>query len=92
MRFKLRPFGNSVGIIFPAFLLKKYNLHIGDDLIGNETDESITLVISQLKKYTLRALVAQSKSQKLTEEDKEWLSIDDIGEEIVWHDSTHRKG
>lgn len=85
MHFKLRSIGNSVGIIFPNSLLKKHNLHIGDNLLGNDTEDSITLtVIKPIKKYNLRDLVAQSQSHELTSEDNTWLSIEDIGDEVVW--------
>lgn len=86
MRSKLREIGNSVGIIIPAHLLKKHNLHIGDDLICNDSDDEIILKIDKPKKYKLRDLVLQSKQQTLSEEDQKWLSLEDIGEEIVWNE------
>ena len=84
MRFKLRPIGNSVGIIFPNSLLKKHNLRIGDDLLAQDAEDSITLSkIKPIKKYNLRELVAQSQKHELTAEDSVWLSIKDIGEEVI---------
>jgi antitoxin component of MazEF toxin-antitoxin module len=85
MRFKLRPVGNSAGIIFPMNWLKKHNLHIGDELIGQDADNSIILTPTNMrKKYKLKDLVAQSVPQELMEEDKKWLDMEDVGEEKVW--------
>jgi putative addiction module antidote len=85
MRFKLRAVGNSVGIILPTLLLRRHNLNVGDDLIASDSDDSIILTRAKpRKKYNLRDLVAQSKSQDLTEEDKTWFALKDIGEEVVW--------
>lgn len=85
MRLKLRAIGNSVGIIFPVTWLKKYNLHIGDNIDGKDNDSSIILTtIKPKKKYLLKDLVAQCSSLDLTVEDNRWLSMDDIGEEKVW--------
>lgn len=83
--FKIRQIGNSFGIIFPNALLKKYNLHIGDNLVGEDTDASIVLTAAKpTKKYKLKDLVAQSEPSKLTDEDKVWLNLEDVGEEVVW--------
>ena len=85
MRLKLRAVGNSVGIIFPLAWLKKYNLHVGDNLEGKDSDNSIILTRSnQKKKYLLKDLVDQCTSVDLTNEDDQWLSMEDVGMEKVW--------
>ncbi len=85
MRFKLRPIGNSIGIILPQSLIKKYHLNIGDDLLVNDTDDSIILTAANSPvKYKLRDLVAKSQQSDLSEEDKEWLNMKDLGEEVIW--------
>ena len=85
MRLKLRAVGNSVGIIFPLTWLKKYNLHVGDNLEGKDSDNSIILTRSnQKKKYLLKDLVDQCTSVDLTNEDDQWLSMEDVGMEKVW--------
>jgi len=82
---KVRQIGNSCGIIFPNLLLKKLNLHIGDSLIGKDSDSSIILNVAKpIKKYRLKDLVAQSKRINLTQEDEVWLNLEDVGKEVVW--------
>jgi|GEM_PF-5843489 len=85
MHFKLRLIGNRVGIILPNGLLKKHNLHVGDHLICNDSNNSITLnMANPIKKYSLRDLVARSQPHKSTKEDNQWLSMKDTGKEVVW--------
>ncbi len=85
MRLKLRHIGNSVGIIFPMHWLKKYHLEVGDELVGNDDENSIVLTPQKMKaKYNLRDLVAQSASSELLPEDIEWLNMEDVGEEKIW--------
>ena len=85
MQVKLRAIGNSAGIIFPNALLKHQHLHIGDDLEAREVGNTIVLsAVKKQVKYKLKDLVAQSKKESLTDEDKTWFNMEDIGKEIVW--------
>ena len=85
MRLKLRNIGNSVGVIFPLYWLKKYNLIVGDELIVNDEETSIVLTPQRHKvKYSLKDLVAQSTTDNLSSEDLAWLNMDDVGEEKIW--------
>lgn len=85
MHFKIRQIGNSSGIIFPNTLLKKYNLHNGDDLESREVDDSIILTLAKpIKKYKLEDLIAQCDSNaRWSDEEKQWFSLPDVGVEKV---------
>ena len=43
LKLKLRPIGNSVGVILPAQLLNRLKVEAGDELFVNENPEGIEL-------------------------------------------------
>lgn len=83
MKSKVRKIGNSAGAIFPAPLLNKLGLRIGDDIIFHEKGNKV-FITSSKPKYKLDELLAQCDfDAPLSDDEKLWLDAEPLGNEVI---------
>ncbi|CAI1805312.1 Antitoxin ChpS [Serratia entomophila] len=87
---EMKKWGNSLGTIWPSFIVKKYNLDEGTHLsisIDSEDENELRIVFSKKKKerkipkYTLDQLLAECDQSKPSVGDL-WDGLEPSGKEI----------
>jgi antitoxin component of MazEF toxin-antitoxin module len=83
MELKIQRIGNSAGFVVPKAILQ----HLGLD-VGSVVDVELAdgqLIIRPKPKLTLDEMLATCTPENtaLTDEDREWLSDDPVGKEIL---------
>ncbi|APS28799.1 hypothetical protein [Pectobacterium brasiliense] len=78
---EMKKWGNSIGTIWPSFIVKKYNLDEGTQLsisVDNENEDELRIVFSKKKK--VRKVPKYSLDQLLAECDPNAPSVGDMWE------------
>lgn len=83
MQTLVRKIGNSTGMIIPVNILKKYSLHIGDQLDIQDDNGRMVIIPTQNKtKYTLTQLLEKcDESVPMPQELIDWDNTPDVGNE-----------
>ena len=86
MLLEIRQFGNSAGITIPKSLLTSAHLTIGDKVEARNVASGIILEPAKpRKKYKIKdlLLLCTDENMALSSEDKKWLTMESVGQELV---------
>ena len=86
MLLEIRQIGNSAGVTIPKRLLASANLSIGDKVEARNVLNGIILEPTKSrKKYKIEDLLLLCNTENMTldDEDKDWLGMKSIGEELI---------
>ena len=86
MLLEIRQIGNSAGVTIPKRLLASAHLSVGDKVEARNAPNGIMLEsVKTHKQYKIEdlLLLCNEENMALSSEDKEWLGMSSIGQELV---------